>query len=108
MKRYHLKAGEKVWHDGKELVFAYMGQDGHAILHPEGEPDMQSCIGVDPETLVAECKCGCHPGNPGHIPGMLHCVPCCDGQCRFCGKWFIGLAEHNHQRNKALLQGGDA
>lgn len=43
-KQYRLSTGERV-------EFAYTGALGLAIVHSPGEPDMQSCIAVDPLEL---------------------------------------------------------
>jgi hypothetical protein len=42
-------------------------------------------------SAVAVCECQCH------LPGkaMLHFVPCCEGQCKTCKRWFErGLKLH--------------
>ncbi len=42
---------------------------------------------LQPEPVV--CLCGCHHGCGMHI------VPCCQGRCSVCGKWFkSGLRLH--------------
>jgi len=53
---------------------------------------IKSADGQMRETLVEECDCDCHHPKKGSV--SMHCFPCCDGQCRVCGKWWIGLAEH--------------
>lgn len=35
--------------------------------------------------LWGECECDCH-----HIPEMVHCMPCCSGRCKICGKFIMG------------------
>jgi len=41
--------------------------------------------------FIKACSCPCH--KPG--VQMLHCVPCCQGQCKYCKVDFqIGLREH--------------
>ncbi len=30
------------------------------------------------------CDCDCHKKA-----FIMHCVPCCEGHCEHCGKWFL-------------------
>ncbi len=36
-----------------------------------------------------DCKCECH-----HTAGMMHCFPCCQGQCEGCGRYLLRLNHH--------------
>ncbi len=51
MKENELVPGCHYWLDDKEVEFAYIGQTGYAIVHPPGDPDMQSSSAVKPEQL---------------------------------------------------------
>lgn len=46
-----LVQGKQYVLDGKIVEFAYMGGTGKAIVHPPGDPDMQSSTAVDPSEL---------------------------------------------------------
>jgi hypothetical protein len=35
-----------------------------------------------------ECRCDCHVSDHSHM------MPCCDGECPYCRKCFVGLIEH--------------
>lgn len=37
--------------EGKRYEFSYLSQTRKAIIHPPGEPDMQSCLAVNPLDL---------------------------------------------------------
>lgn len=49
-----LKAGTKVMFDAQVWDFGYVGQTGKCIIYVEGERDMQSSIGVEPEMVELE------------------------------------------------------
>lgn len=49
--KVRLREGGLYRFKGKQYEFSGMGSTGLAILHPPGEPDMQSCIAVRPEEL---------------------------------------------------------
>lgn len=36
-----------------------------------------------------ECNCDCH-----YNPNVMHCFPCCGGQCKGCGKYYFNLNSH--------------
>lgn len=39
---------------------------------------------------IGRCLCVCHTQ-----PGVMHCMPCCEGQCPGCRHWFLqGLEAH--------------
>jgi hypothetical protein len=46
-----IEGKQYVLDDGKTVEFAYLGGTGKAIVHPPGEPDMQSSMAVEPEEL---------------------------------------------------------
>jgi len=46
-----LVEGKQYVYKGKIVEFAYMGGTGLAIVHPPGEPDMQSSSAVPPSEL---------------------------------------------------------
>lgn len=54
LKASQLVVGQKYNYEGKMYEFAYIGGTGKAIIHPEGEPDMQSSMAVDPEELSTD------------------------------------------------------
>lgn len=47
----YLVEGSLYRYEGKTYMYAYLGQTGKAIIHPPGEPDMQSSLAVDPKDL---------------------------------------------------------
>lgn len=48
----YLVQGRDYLYNGKRYEFSGMGQTGKAIIHPPGEPDMQSSLAVDPRELT--------------------------------------------------------
>ena len=41
-----------------------------------------------------ECRCHCH----AHGASVMHCFPCCEGQCAGCGRYFVsGKAQHEQK-----------
>ncbi len=52
--------------------------------------DKQNELTKSEHADIVECQCKCHTN-----PSWFHIMPCCEGQCQRCGKWFmIGLDEH--------------
>lgn len=45
--------------------------------------------GVGLAMPIEVCGCECHTNK--HV---LHCMPCCDGQCNKCKQYFFNLREH--------------
>jgi hypothetical protein len=50
-----------------------------------------------PPTAPLACTCPCHSDlNPVPCPSRLRSVVCCQGPCRYCGKFFAsGLVRHS-------------
>jgi hypothetical protein len=42
------------------------------------------------------CDCSCHLPNSAE----MHFVPCCDGECPYCGRYFVGLKRHKEEAHK--------
>ena len=40
-----------------------------------------------------ECNCECHDEGRN----IMHCMPCCDGKCEGCGKYWVDLAFHQNE-----------
>jgi hypothetical protein len=52
MKWFELISGTLyLLHDGSYAEFSRIGQTGLAVMHPPGEPDMQSCFAVKPDEV---------------------------------------------------------
>lgn len=47
----YLVSGRIYEFEGKHYEFSYLSQTRKAIIHPPGEPDMQSCLAVNPLDL---------------------------------------------------------
>lgn len=45
--KVYLVSGRIYEFEGKRYEFAYLSSTGKAVIHPPGEPDMQSCLAVD-------------------------------------------------------------
>lgn len=41
-----------------------------------------------------ECHCSCHIN-----PHIMHCAPCCDGQCEYCGVFVYDMEKHIQERH---------
>ena len=54
MKASDLIPGQQYNFNGKLYEFAYIGGTGLAIIHPPGEPDMQSSTAVEPSELSTD------------------------------------------------------
>jgi len=79
-RQYHLK-------DGKIVEFSRVGPMGDMIVHPPGEPDMQSSLAIKPTEEVAECAI------PGPVRKLLYC-PACQNQHIDKAEWATPAKAH--------------
>ena len=59
-----------------------------------------------PDEAPRECLCKCHTD-----PGFMHIIPCCQGRCHACGKWFesgfiLHIATCGEERHDGDSPGG--